>query len=232
MSVPLWARSRARAYVSVSMSMTHFQGKWVRKKEKRKFYFPALNASRLGGVLVLYDNNTQTSGGAEVAWSMGPAEEYPAGPSVFTAVLQPANPLPSKAVTWHMYSAVSLSLRKYISSAKRDEQQMSVTFTQKLQIIMRIDWGKTQQTTPFLVEFVFLELYNTSSKGHSTGRRQNVLQSICISFVTCTQNWDWELLAFYPWRQRHFHDIKRKREKKAHIAVKQELDMVSKCVTL
>ena len=109
---------------------------------------------------------------------------------------------------------------------------LPVTFTPKLQIIMRIDWGKTQQTTPFLVEFVFLELYNTSSKGHSTGRRQNVLQSICISFVTCTQNWDWELLAFYPWRQRHFHDIKRKREKKAHIAVKQELDMVSKCVTL
>ena len=124
-SVPLWARSSARAYVSVSMSMTHFQGNRVRKKEKRKFYFPALNASRLGGLLVLYDNNTQTSGRAEVAWSMGSAEEDPAGLSVFTAVLQPANPLPSKAVTWHMYSAVSLPLRKYISSVKRDEQQMS-----------------------------------------------------------------------------------------------------------
>ena len=39
-------------------------------------------------------------------------------------------------------------------------------------------------------------------------RRQKCLESISISSVT------WELLVFYPWRQRQFDDDKLNREKK------------------
>ena len=112
----------------------------------------------------------------------------------------------------------------------------------KLRIIIiimkvKINWGKIQQTTPFFVDlqlFVLkiLDRCSTSSKVHSHENNpwQKWLQFTCTFSITCTLNW--ELLVFYPRRQRCFGDVKMKHEKRAHKFVKQELVMVSEKVTL
>ena len=42
--------------------------------------------------------------------------------------------------------------------------------------------------------------------------RQKCLQFTCVTSMTWTQNW--QLLVLYPWRQRHFGDVKIKLKKK------------------
>ena len=77
---------------------------------------------------------------------------------------------------------------------------------------LKIDWGKSIRTHLFLWTCIFpgtLQYVIKSSLQRDENNQWQIwLQSTCISSMTCMQNW--ELLVFYPWRQRHLGDVKMK----------------------